>query len=225
MKTIGIIGAMPSELADIRNDLKGAVVEKYASYDFYINEIEDKRIVNVCCGVAKVNSAIATQILITKYNADCIINTGIAGGMNTDVKVCDIVIADEVMHHDVTTRFLEKYPPFSGNYPADNELIELAKKACEKNGYNYFEGRIVSGEQFISDNVIKGRIIEDFSPYAVDMESASIGHCCFRNNIPFATVRCISDNADDEGEMSFDEFEKIAAKRNADVVLTMIKQM
>jgi len=55
------------------------------------------------------------------------------------------------------------------------------------------------------------------------MESASIGHCCFRNKIPFATIRCISDNADDEGEMSFDEFEKIAAKRNADVVLSMLE--
>ena len=69
------------------------------------------------------------------------------------------------------------------------------------------------------------KIIDDFTPHAVDMESASIGHCCYRNEMPFATIRCISDNADDEGEMSFEEFEKIAAKRVADVVLTMIKEI
>ncbi len=225
MKTIGIIGAMPSELADLRNDLGEAQIEKYASYEFYINEFDGKKIINVCCGVAKVNSAIATQILITKYNVDCVINTGIAGGMNTDIKVCDIVIANEVMHHDVTTRFLENYPPFCGHYHADEKLIEMAEKACDKNGYKHFKGRIVSGEQFISDDTVKASIVTEFSPYAVDMESASIGHCCYRNGTPFATIRCISDNADHDGDISFEEFGIIAAKRNADVVLTMIKDM
>ncbi|MFA5659367.1 MAG: 5'-methylthioadenosine/adenosylhomocysteine nucleosidase, partial [Oscillospiraceae bacterium] len=212
MKTIGIIGAMPSELADIRAFLGDGKIEKYASYDFYVNELDSKKIVNVCCGVAKVNSAIATQILIDKFGVECVINTGIAGGMDSSVGVCDIVVANEVMHHDVTTRFLENYPPYRGDYEADKSLIMLAVLACESCGYKSFIGRIVSGEQFISDSNIKKSIVDEFNPFAVDMESAAIGHCCYRNNIPFATIRCISDNADDEGEMSFEEFEKIAAK-------------
>lgn len=222
MKTIGIIGAMPSELKDIRNTLSEPKIENFAKYDFYINEYEGKRIINVCCGIAKVNSAIATQILIDKYDAEFIINTGVAGGMNSDVKVCDIVIATEVMHHDVTSRFLENYPPYCSKYPSDSHLCDLAEKSSQKFGYKSFRGSIVSGEQFISDSETKNNIISQFNPYAVDMESASIGHCCYRNEVPFATIRCISDNADDEGEMSFDEFEKIAAKRVADVVLDII---
>lgn len=225
LKTIGIVGAMPSELADIRLDLGDAIIEKIASFDFYVNEVDGKKIINVCCGVAKVNSAMATQILIDRFNVDCVINTGIAGGMDKSVKVCDIVIANEVMHHDVTTRFLQNYPPYCGNYEADKKLIEYAVDACSKNGYNSHLGRIVSGEQFISDNEVKNKIVTEFTPLAVDMESAAIGHCCYRNAIPFATIRCISDNADDEGEMSFEEFEKIAAKQVADVVLTMIKSI
>ncbi len=225
MKTIGIIGAMPSELADIRNTLTDTAIEKYADYDFYINNVNNKKIINVCCGVAKVNSAIASQILIDIFKVDCIINTGIAGGMNSKVKVCDIVIASEVMHHDVTTRFLQNYPPYSGNFKTDKKLTDLAKESCEINNYTSFIGKIVSGEQFISDNDIKERICLEFSPLAVDMESASIGHVCFRNSIPFVNVRCISDNADDAGELSFEEFEKIAAKRNAEVVLTMINKL
>jgi len=154
MKCIGIIGAMPSELADIRTSFGKAEIVSYASYEFYINEYKGKKIVNVCCGVAKVNSAIATQILIDKFEVDCIINTGIAGGMNTDVKVCDIVIADAVMHHDVTIRFLENYPPYCASYPADKSLINHAEKACEQNNFNCFIGKIVSGEQFISDTIV-----------------------------------------------------------------------
>lgn len=68
---------------------------------------------------------------------------------------------------------------------------------------------------------MKNDIQKRFDPYAVDMESAAIGHCCFLNDMPYVSVRCISDNADDEGAMSFDEFEKIAAKRVAEIVLRM----
>lgn len=225
MKTIGIIGAMPSELSDIRLSLGQAAVEEKASFKFFINEFEGKRLVNVCCGIGKVNAALCTQNLIDCYKPDYIINTGIAGGMNPEVKVCDIVVSSEVMYHDLLTRFLENYPPYNGIFKADAGLIQKAIKSCEKYGIKCFPGRIVSGEAFVSDSVLKARIIDEFSPFAVDMESAGIGHCAFLNNVPFVSVRCISDNADDEGEMSFEQFEKIAAKRVAEIVLDMAKEI
>ena len=79
----------------------------------------------------------------------------------------------------------------------------------------------ISGEAFISDNAVKQEIQERLHPMAVDMESAAVGHCCYLNEMPFVSIRCISDNADDEGAMSFDQFEKIAAKRVADLVLAI----
>ena len=225
MKTIGIIGAMPSELVDIRIALGEAKIEEKATFKFYINELDGKKIINVCCGIGKVNAALCAQNLIDNYNVDCIINAGIAGGMNTEVKVCDIVISSDVMHHDLLTRFLENYPPHNGHFKADNELIEKAVTACKDNAINYFVERIVSGEIFVSDITLKAKIKEEFNPYAVDMESAGIGHCAFLNNVPFVTIRCISDNADDNGEMSFEQFEKIAAKKVADVTIEMIKSI
>ena len=145
--------------------------------------------------------------------------------MNPEVKVCDIVVSSEVMYHDLLTRFLENYPPYNGIFKADAGLIQKAIKSCEKYSIKCFPGRIVSGEAFVSDSVLKARIIDEFSPFAVDMESAGIGHCAFLNNVPFVSVRCISDNADDEGEMSFEQFEKIAAKRVAEIVLDMAKEI
>lgn len=221
MNTIAIIGAMPSELADIRNILGEAEIKQISGFDFYINMYENKTIINACCGIAKVNAAVCTQVMIDNFHPDCIINTGIAGGMNPSVKVCDIVISTEVLPHDLDLHFLNDYPPYCGIFKADENLISIAEKVCDEFSVNSFRGRIVSGEAFISSNEVKSAIQKSFDPYAVDMESAAVGHCCYLNKIPYVSVRCISDNADDEGAMSFDEFEKIAAKRVAEIVLRM----
>lgn len=225
MNIIGIIGAMPSELADIRKTLVGAAIVKHAGFDFYINTFDEKLIVNACCGIAKVNASLCAQAMIDRFNVDAIINTGVAGGMDSSVKVCDIVVSNEVFPHDLELRFLENYPPYNSIFKADPKMIESACKVCDDFNIPRHVGRIVSGEAFISSSEVKKKICDNFSPLAVDMETSAIGHCAFMNNKPFVSIRCISDNADDEGEMSFDEFEKIAAKRVAEIVLELIKRM
>lgn len=222
MKTIGIIAAMPSEVKDIRETLGEPEIRKIAGYDFNINKRGDVTVVNVCCGIGKVNSAVCAQVLIDSFKPDYLINCGIAGGMSADVKVCDIVISKDLMHHDLLPRFLAEYPPYHNTFEADEYLIKTAETVCAELGYKSHIGRIVSGEQFISDSAVKAQIVSEFSPLAVDMESSAVAHCAYRNSQPFVTIRCISDNADDEGEMTFDEFEKVAAKRVADVVLKII---
>lgn len=223
MKTIGIIGAMPSELSDIRAALGEAEIKRISGFDFYINEYMGNKLINVCCGIAKVNAALCAQVMTDSFKPDNIINAGIAGGMNSAVKVCDIVISTEVLPHDLDQHFLRDYPPYCGIFKADERLISAAERVCGEQGVKCFRGRIVSGEAFISSSEVKADIQEKFDPYAVDMESAAIGHCCFMNDMPFVSVRCISDNADDEGAMSFDEFEKIAAARVAGIVLEMTR--
>ena len=225
MKKIAVIGAMPSELADIRLMLGEAEIKRISGFDFYINEYKGNKIINACCGIAKVNAALCTQVMIDNFSPDYVINAGVAGGMNTAVKVCDIVISTEVLPHDLDPHFLADYPPYCAVFKADDKIMDTAEKVCGEFSVNSFRGRIVSGEQFISDSAVKAAIQEKFAPYAVDMESAAVGHCCFLNEMPFASIRCISDNADDEGAMSFDEFEKIAAKRVAEIVLRMTELM
>ena len=223
MNTIGIIGAMPSELADIRNTLKDAEVKHISGFDFHINEVAGKKVINACCGIAKVNAALCAQVLIDNFKPDAVINAGIAGGMDSSIKVCDIVVSNEVLPHDLDLHFLKDYPPYCGIFKADKNLIDTAVNICTKQGVKSFVGRIVSGEAFITDTAVKNGIKDKFDPFAVDMESAAVGHCAYLNEVPFVSVRCISDNADDEGAMSFDEFEKIAARRVADVVLEMVE--
>lgn len=224
MKTIGIIGAMPSELIDIRAGLPNSKIQKKSGFDYYINQVCDTRVVHVCSGIAKVNAAVCTQALIDTFTPDAIVNAGIAGGMHSDVHVCDVVISSEVLPHDLDLHFLQDYPPYCGIYPSDPSLMKLALETCAEQNIKTFIGRIVSGEAFISDNAVKADIQKRLQPYAVDMESSAVGHCAYLNQVPFVSIRCISDNADDEGAMSFDQFEKIAAKRVADIVLRMVEK-
>ena len=161
---------------------------------------------------------------IDRMGAEVILNAGIAGGMNHCVHVCDIVIANEVMSHDVNPEFLVKYPPHCAVYPCDQALQERTAQICDRLGIRHHKGRIVSGEAFISSNEIKADICARMSPLAVDMESSAVGQCAYRNQVPFLSIRCISDNADDAGDKTSDEFEKVAAKQVADVVLALVEE-
>jgi adenosylhomocysteine nucleosidase len=224
MKTIGIIGAMPSELKDIQSIQKDPVKHEIAGYTFVESIHGANKIVTACCGIGKVNAAVCTQIMIDRFSVDCIINTGIAGGMKRGIKVLEIVISTTVLPHDLDRHFLADYPPYHAEYEADDALQALAKSVCDEMGIVNHAGKIVSGDAFVTDSAVKAKITEAHDPYAIDMETAAIGQCAWRNKTPFVSVRCISDLADDDGAMSFDEFEVKAAERVAGIVMKMCER-
>ena len=118
--------------------------------------------------------------------------------------------------------------PYKEYFDASKELIKVATKACElikTEEWNYHLGRIVSGECFVSDNKLKQKIIEGYSPYCVEMEGTAIGHVAYINSIPFVVIRSISDNADDEATISCEAFEEISAKQSANIVINMVKMI
>lgn len=225
MKNIGIIGAMDLEIELLKNKTDIKRKENIAGFDFYIGFIDDKNVIITCCGVGKVNAASCTQILIDRFGVDSIINTGIAGGLHESVKICDVVISNNVTHHDVRKAQMESFFPYKSCFESDEELIDAASKACRlhrSENWNYHIGRIISGESFIEDSEIKRRLVRDYSPHCVEMEGSAIGHVAHINNIPFVIIRSISDNADDEATISYNAFESIAANKSAEIVLSMI---
>ena len=224
MKTIGIIGAMPSELKDIQSTQQSPAGYDIAGYTFMESTHGANKIVTACCGIGKVNAAVCTQIMIDRFNVDCIINTGIAGGMKRGIKVLEIVVSTTVLPHDLDRHFLADYPPYHAEYEADADLQRLAAEVCDEMGIVHHAGKIVSGDAFVTDSAVKAKITEAHDPDAIDMETAAIGQCAWRNKVPFVSVRCISDLADDDGAMSFDEFEVRAAKRVAEIVMKMCER-
>lgn len=228
MKSIGIIGAMRVEIELLKGKINFTKKESIAGFTYYIGSIDGKNVVLTTCGEGKVNAAACTQILINIFNVDCIINTGIAGGLHDSVKICDIVISNNVTHHDVRKAQMKKCFPFKEHFEANEKLIEIALKACElnkKEQWNYHIGRIVSGECFVSDSELKRSLIEHYSPHCVEMEGAAIGHVAYINNIPFVVIRSISDNADEEATVNYNDFEEIAANRSAEIVFDMVRMI
>lgn len=228
MNTIGIIGAMGLEISIVKEALDITEEFLYAGFNYYRGKIGALDIVLTCCGIGKVNAAACTQILIDRFNVDCIVNTGIAGSLHSDVKICDIVISDNVTYHDVRKGQMRSCFPFKESFTADEFLKAAAVGAFEeslKNSSSYHLGRIVTGETFISDNKDKMMIVESYSPLCVEMEGAAIGHVASINNIPFIVVRSISDHADNEATISYEAFEQIAANNSAKLVLKMIEKI
>lgn len=158
---------------------------------------------------------------------DCIINTGVAGGLHPDVKVGDLVISTNVTHHDVAKNQMKNLFPFQETFTANEELRELARKACHASDLdiNVHEGRIVSGECFVEDAKLKKKLLDEYAPHCTEMEGSAIGHVAFMNDIPFLVIRCISDSADDEATISYENFAKIAANHSSEVIMQMIKNM
>lgn len=155
---IAIIGAMKVEIELLKSNMNLIRQENISGFDCYIGDINGKKVVLVCCGCGKVNAASCTQMLIDKFNVDYIINTGIAGGLNPNVKVCDIVISRDVTYHDVSKKQMKNLFPFKEYFLGDQKLIDLALKACKSvkdHRLNYHLGRIVTGEYFVSDNNLK----------------------------------------------------------------------
>lgn len=229
--SIGIIGAMDEELELLLKETRIIKKERKANMEFNFGEIFSKEVVIVRCGIGKVNAAICTQILIDDFSVEKVINVGIAGGIGKDIYPGDVVIADNLVQHDMdTSAFGDKIGQIprvdTYDFKCDAELINLAKKACESfEVNNYFQGRIVSGDQFIA-NVDKINWLNDnFNALACEMEGASIAQVCYLNKIPFVVIRSISDNANNGAHMDYEKFTPIAVKNSTYIIENMLKLM
>ncbi len=228
---LGIIGAMAIEVAALKEKMENGSITTHAGMEFCEGLLEGAPCVVVQCGVGKVNAAMCAQILCSCYGVTHLVNTGIAGSLNAELDIGDLVVSNDVMHHDFDcTGFgypMGKVPDSDVvAYPADSGMITLACAAAETVHPNHVKiGRIASGDQFICDKEVKGRIIELTGALCTEMEGAAIAQTAYRNGIPFVILRAISDKADDSAEMDYPTFEAIAAQRCAQVASLLAKAL
>lgn len=224
---LGIIGAMEVEVATLRGQLKNPTLSARAGMEFAQGELEGVEVVVVQCGVGKVNAALCVQILRDLFEVTAIVNTGIAGSLCADLDIGDLVVSTDAMYHDFDCSVFPSYqkgqvPGLPVCFPADEELSALAFAAAERVNPGHTKvGRIASGDQFVSRKQQKADIVCLTSALCTEMEGAAIAHAAYRNGIPFAIVRAISDKADDSAGMDYPTFEAIAARRCARVTATL----
>lgn len=227
---VGIIGAMAQEVEILLGKMDDPRLTEIAGCKIYEGKIEGANVALLQSGIGKTAAAVGTALLLQIAKPEMVINTGSAGGLDNRLNVGDIVISNEVRHHDVdVTAFgYEKgqLPANPAAFQADPELIDLAKSEVEKAGFNAVMGLICSGDQFINGAEKIAQIQQDFSNVAaVEMEAAAIAQVCHAFDLPFVVVRAISDVADKESHLSFDEFLPLAAEKSSAIVLAMLKNL
>lgn len=229
MKRIGIIGAMDLEVEHLKGEMQISRIVDKAGMEFYTGTLKGVDVVIVRSGIGKVNAGLCAQILADVFQVTHIINTGVAGSLNAKLDIGDILISRDALYHDVDVRIfgyqLGEVPQMGcREFKADKTMIEAAVSSCkEVNPDIHVEvGRILSGDQFISDKAKKETLIADFQGDCTEMEGAAIAHSAYLNKIPFVIIRAISDKADDSAEMDYPTFEREAAKHSAKLVEHMI---
>lgn len=230
---IGIIGAMTEEVQELKDLMTDETVYEKAGKKFYKGKIGGKEVVVVQCGIGKVNAAICAQMMIDQFDVDYLINTGVAGSLNNDIDVCDIVVSKRAIQHDFSCGDVGNYevgeiPKIGTKYfIADDRLIDIAKSSVKKANLNIhvFEGTVVTGDQFISDHKKKNYLVSEFAGDCCEMEGGAIAQVAYLNDIPFVIIRAISDKADGEAVVSFDEFVEKAADNSIALLKEMIKQI
>lgn len=228
---LGIIGAMEIEVAELKKQMKNSNVTAVAGMDFFQGTLNGKEVVVVRSGIGKVNAAVCTQVLADRFQVSAIINTGIAGSLKKEINIGDIVLSTDTVQHDMdATGFgypvgqIPQMKEFS--FQADEKLRALAAECCLKVNpdIQVFQGRVVSGDQFVSDKVKKNWLTETFHGFCTEMEGAAIAQASYLNHIPFLIIRAISDKADDSATMDYSEFEEKAAKHSVNLILAIVQE-
>ena len=207
------------EQMDVKN-----IVEK-ASMKFYEGTLRGKDVVIVQCGIGKVNAGICVQILADLFQVDAVINTGVAGSLRAEINIGDIVVSTDACEHDMDVTALGYkqgiIPQMKESFfKADRQLVEAAIEVCREVNpdINVYEGRVLSGDQFISGEEIKNKLIDLFDGFCTEMEGAAIAQAAWLNQIPFVIIRAISDKADGSAHMDYSEFEAKAIEHTVRLV-------
>ena len=225
---VGIICAGDSELEPFLNHVQNCTATKKAMLKFYEGKINNISVVALYSGVCKVNAAVAAQILIDSFSVNTIISAGTAGGIEKTVKVFDTIISTQLAYHDVADDILVEFHPWlpSIYFNADEKLLAAAKKIVQNQAVNHpvIFGKMVTGENFIDKNM-REIINKKYAPLSVDMESASIAHVCYVNNIPFISIRTITDTASHSGVENFEQNCDKASIISKDIVLAVLEEL
>ena len=221
---IAVSASMKEELSFCDN-LNLIRKEHHGPFEFEILDFESSELIVSICGIGKVNAAAMAQTLILVYEPELIINIGTAGSINDEVKRKDVIIATETVQHDYN---LQPFGFTRGKLveldiiaiPCDEKFITIAKKYASE--YRSHFGRALSGDQVVADTGLIREITDLFGGLSADMESAAFGQVCAMNKVPYAVIRGISDDSDDDRLSDFLENMGTVSETNGKLLLSIL---
>ena len=247
---IAVLGAMSEEILAIKQLMTDVKVVKSHGYDFIVGQINNKAVVVTLSGVGKVASAISVTLLNTLFSIKSLVFTGIAGAVNSELNIGDIVISENLFQYDVDAR--PNFPiyeiPFfeKAIFPVQKKLVNKATTAIELllkdkkfnssinseniniNAPKYIKGVIGSGDKFITKSTITKSIDQMlFDQYqlhldCIEMEGAAVAQCCYQFNTPFVVIRIISDKPSSTTIKDYKAFKHTVAKHYTKNIIDLL---
>jgi adenosylhomocysteine nucleosidase len=227
--TLALMAAMPEELQALLAPLSAPRVHHHAGREFHSGWLDGQEVVLVLSRIGKVAAATTATLLIERFGAEAIVFTGVAGGLHPRARVGDVIVARELLQHDldVSPLFPRHEVPLTGRsrFPTDavlsDSLLQAARDALDVERIalgdawaalgiaapQVHEGLVVSGDRFVA-TAAEGAALRHELPdaLAVEMEGAALAQVCHDCDLPFAVLRCISDRADDQAHVDFKRF-------------------
>ena len=232
-RTVAIIGALDEEVALIAAALEGVAHDVAAGLDVVRGTIATAEgdgsvtVVATVGGMGLVNAAATTQRLLDAYRPDAVIFTGIAGNLNRDLHVNDVVLGGTLRYLDTDMRLVGQWKPGTAESPvtefhSDPHLLDVAGRALDAAGITHVTGTIASGNYFVDTPEKVAQVVAATGADAVEMEGAAVVHVADRNDVPALVIRALSDNADTDyeefKEFDISEYADTAARLAVDIV-------
>ena len=243
-----ILGALDAEVALLSDRMVDRQERLIEGIRFAEGRLEGREVVLARTGVGKVNAAMIATLLIEHFRPSEVIFTGVAGGINPELKTGDIVIATKTAHHDlgsfgpdgfknwgVRNPVNRKRNPV--HFPADDRLVALAVTSADSVDLERIvtggvdrkprivKGTVVTGDMFVESSAKKTELRQRLQADAVEMEGAAVAQICWQQGVPCLVIRSLSDLADEAADTDFEMFLKTAAQNSAALVVELVKQL
>lgn len=227
---LAILGAMNEEIELLLGDLQNRQEDlTFGGITVHRGELAGVPVLLSRGGIGKVNAAMTATYLILQ-GATRVIFTGVAGGVDPELRVGDIVVSTDLVQHDVDVTPLGyergTIPDETPAWQANEQLTELAMQAAaDIEGIQAKAGRVASGDQFIASAEGVQFLASQFGAACAEMEGAAVAQVCARAGVPFVVIRSISDTADHAAKVDYRTFMPLVAKHAKQVVRGMLSRM
>lgn len=230
-----ILGAMTLEVQTLGQELTDKKERTIQGIRCTTGSLKGRKAVLAHSGIGKVNAAMAATLLVEQFQPTHVLFTGIAGGLNPDLRPGDVVIGAKVAYYDYGAWTPEGFrvgrtlDPFTGkpnplSFPADAGLLGVAKKAAAdlklapvktatgERTPRVVTGVIVTGDAFVASPAKQEALRKEFKADATEMEGAAVAQICWQRGVPCLILRCLSDSAGAKAPEDIRLFARSAAK-------------
>src|SRR6476620_10216304 len=238
-RVIAVLSAMTLEIETLGQQLTDKTEMTVQGIRCTTGSLKDRRVVLAHSGMGKVNAAMAATLLVEQFQPTHVLFTGIAGGLNPDLRPGDVVIGAKTAYHDYGEWTPEGFrvgrtvDPFTGKpnplfFPADAGLMAVAEKAVldlKLAPVKTVTGVIVTGDAFVASLAKKDALRKEFKADATEMEGAAVAQICWQRRVPCLSLRSLSDSAGAKALENVLLFEKSAAQNAALLVTSIVGRL